>query len=182
MLRLAGWPLPAVALALGLSGCVDNIPDVAVNRGDVRQAIARGSLKSPRPATVAFASLDGAPGDQAARFRAEFDKAAADREITLVDPKAARYLVRGYLSAAPGDRGTDIAYVYDVFDADRRRVKRVSDTLTVPGGASNAWAVVNDQTLASLAGRSADDLAVALSGTPEAQGGQVASAAQVPAH
>lgn len=181
MLRLAGWPLPAVALALGLSGCVDNIPDVAVNRGDVRQAIARGTLKSPRPATIAFASLDGAPGDQATRFKAEFNKAAADREMILVDPKAARYLVRGYLSAAPGERGTDVAYVYDVFDADRRRVERVSDILSVPGGATDAWAVINDQALASLAGRSADDLAVALSGTPEAQAGQVVAAAPVPA-
>ena len=169
-----------MALALGLSGCVDNIPDVAVNHGDVRQAIARGSLKSPKPATVAFASLDGAPDDQTARFRAEFDKAAAEREITVVELKAARYLVRGYLSAAPGERGTDVAYVYDVFNADRRRVERISDILTLPGSASSAWAAINDQAMASLAGRSADDLAVALSGTPEAQSGQVASATPVP--
>ena len=173
---------PAARLVLGLglvtslAGCVDNIPEVAASRGDVRQAIARGSLKSPRAATVAFASLDGAPGDQAERFRAMFDKAAADREIALVDPKAARYLVRGYLSAAPGERGTEIAYVYDVFDADRRRMERVTDTLTLPASTGDPWAAVDERAMASLAGRSADDLAVALSGMPEAQGNQVATA------
>ncbi|MDX7953172.1 hypothetical protein P7D22_18575 [Lichenihabitans sp. Uapishka_5] len=166
----------ALVLAAGLAGCVDNIPDVAVSRGDVRQAIARGTLKSPRPATVALASLDAGPGDTAARFKAVFDKAAAERDITLVEPQAARYLVRGYLSAAPGEHGTDVAYVYDVFDAAQRRMERVSDTLTLPAVSTDPWAAFDDRALASLAGRSADDLAVALASTPEAQAPQVASA------
>lgn len=172
-------PVLILAAAAGLLGCVDNIPEVAADGGNVRQAIARGSLKSPRAATVAFASLDGAPGDQAARFKAVFDKEAADREIMVVDPKAARYLVRAYLSAAPGERGTDVAFVYDVFDADRRRVERVTDTLTLAGSGQDPWALVDERAMASLAGRSADDLAVALSGTPEAQAGQTVAAGGV---
>lgn len=176
MRRRVSGPAVAVVLAAGLAGCVDNIPDVAVSRGDIRQAIARGSLKSPRPATVALASLDAGPGDQAARFKAVFDREAAEREIALVDPKAAHYLVRGYLSAAPGERGTDVAYVYDVFDAAQRRVERVTDSLTLPATGGDPWAALDDRALASLAGRSADDLAVALSSMPEAQAGQVAAA------
>lgn len=176
MLRHAAQAAIVLAFASGLAGCVDNIPDVAVSRGDIRQAIARGSLRSPRAATVAFASLEGAPAGQAAQFKAVFDKEAGDREITLVDPATAHYLVRAYLDAAPGERGVELTYVYDVFDAEKRRVERVADTLTVPSHGAEPWAALDDRAMASLAGRSADDLAVALSGTPEAQGGQVASA------
>lgn len=177
LLRHATRAAAVLAVAAGLAGCVENIPDVAVSRGDVRQAIARGSLRSPKSATVAFASFEGAPGGQAARFKALFDKDAADREIAIVEPSAAHYLVRAYLSAAPAERGVDVVYVYDVFDAEHRRVERVSDTLTVPASGGDPWAAVDDRVMDSLAGRSADDLAVALSGTPEAQGTQVATAA-----
>lgn len=175
MLRHAARLLPL--LALTVAGCVDELPDVAVGHGDVRAAIARGALKSPRPATVALASLEGAPPATVARFDGLFAREAADREITLADPKAARYLVRGYLNAAPAENGTAVSYVYDIYDADHRRVDRVTDVLTVPGSAPDAWATVDDRTMASLAGRSADDLAVALSATPEAQAGGAAVAA-----
>lgn len=156
-------------LALAVAGCVDELPDVAVGHGDVRAAIARGTLKSPRPATVAFASLEGAPPDTAARFNSVFARDAADREITIADAASARYLVRGYLSAGPADTGTDVSFVYDIYDADRHRVDRVADLLTLPGSGPDAWALVDDRVMASLAGRSADDLALALSARPEAQ-------------
>ena len=175
---IAGRPLLFVAraavlaylfAALLMSGCVDNIPDIAVARGDLRNAIARGSMTSPRPSTVALASVEGVPPALLARFDRIFAKEASDREISLVDPKTARYLVRGYLSASPSEKGADVAYVYDIFDADQHRIERVNDVLTVPGNAPDAWALLDDQTMASLAGRSADALAVVLARTPEAQ-------------
>lgn len=178
MVRHAVRLLPMLALLV--AGCVDDIPDVAVSRGDVRAAIARGSLKSPRPATVALASLEGAPSEVLVRFNGQFAREAADREITLADAGTARYLVRGYLSAAPSEHGTEVSYVYDVFDADHRRVERVTDMLTLPGSGPDAWALVDDRSMASLAGRSADDLAVALAGMPEAQAGATAVAATAP--
>ena len=167
--------------ALILAGCVDNIPDVTVGRGDVRNAIAKGTMKSPHAATVALASFEGAPAPIAARFDQIFAKEAAAREIAMVDAKKARYLICGYLSAYPSERGTDVAYVYDVFDADQHRVERVNDVITIPGNAPDAWAQVDDKTMTSLAGRSADDLAVALSGMPEAQTLDHAVASATPA-
>jgi hypothetical protein len=171
-----------LAAALVLAGCVDEMPDVQVGRADVRAAIARGALKSPRPATVAFASLEGAPADLAARFTALVTKDAANREITVTEPNTARYLVRGYLSAAPGATGTDLVYVYDVFDGEHRRIERLNDVLTVPGTATDAWTLLDDKAMASLAGRSADDLAVALAGTPEALAGGPQSVASRTTH
>ena len=145
------------------------LPEITVGRGDVRDAIANGSMQSPRAASIAMASLEGAPPAVGTRFRAAFAKQALDREIAMTDPKAAHYLVRGYLSAYPAETGTALAYVYDLFDDKQRRLERVSDVLTVPGSPSDAWASVDDGALTSLASRSADDLAVALSGMPEAK-------------
>ena len=157
------------ALTLLVSGCVDIIPDVSVDQGSVRSAIAKGAMKSPRDASIALASLEGAPPAVMARFQKAFAKQAADREISLADAKAARFLVRGYMSAYPARSGTAVAYVYDLFDDRQQRLERVSDELTVPGSTSDAWAGVDDAAMDSLAGRSADDLALVLSRMPVAQ-------------
>jgi hypothetical protein len=171
------WPARAAAPGMALlllsgllSGCVDMIPDASVAKGEVRATVARGSAGSPKNATMALASLSGATPELDARFQQILAKQAADREITIVDPQTAHYLVRGYLSAAPGETGTDVAYLYDIFDANSQtRIDRVQDTLTVPSQGGDAWAVVDDKVMESLAARSADELAAALAGTPVAQ-------------
>lgn len=155
---------------LALSGCVENLPDVSAFQGDVRSTLTKGAISSPRGATMAIASLEGGPSDVETRFQQSFNKEAADREIVIADALSAHYLVRGYLNAYAADHGTDIAYVYDIFDANSQtRVGRVDDVLTVPGAAPNVWTLVNDEVIASLAGRSADSLAATLAATPEAR-------------
>ena len=170
----------ALVAALSVAGC-ETLPVTAtVGRGDVREAIARGQLTSPRAATVSLVSLEGAPEGVAARFTQALDAAAAHREITLTDGASARYLLRGYLSAFQDESGATIAYTYDVFDAKtKRREQRVADTLVVPSSGSDPWSALTASALDSLAGQCADDLAVALAGTPEAQaaGGKLATAA-----
>lgn len=172
----------ALLIACGaVAGCVEQLPDAQVGRGDIRNAIARGQLTSPKAATVALVSVEGAPPAIDLQFRQALTGEAAAREIAITDAASARYLVRGYLSAYPGEDGrVQVAYVYDVFEAgSKQRAQRLSDTLDVPNpGGSDPWAAVNAAVLASLAGRSADDLAVGLAGTPEAQAaaGQVAAA------
>jgi hypothetical protein len=173
-------PLLAGATLLGcLGGCVDagSGPTASVAKPDIRNAIARGQLTSPRAATVALASLEGAPDGVQARLRQSLSTEAASREITITDEVSARYLVRGYLSAYPGEKGITVAYVYDVFDSGRKlRDLRVEDTTDVPGSADDPWSAVTEPVIANLAARSADDLAVALAGTPEAQAaGKVAA-------
>ncbi|UDL95919.1 hypothetical protein LGH83_06915 [Lichenihabitans sp. PAMC28606] len=178
--QVLGLGLAGLTIAMALGGC-EAVPDARVGRGDVRNAIARGQLTSPRAATVALVSLDGAPDQVAARFRQSLFGEAASREITVTDEASAHYLVRGYLSAYPGETGgTTLSYVYDVFEAGRKqREQRIEDTIDLPVAAADPWSVVSDSVVTTLAGRSADDLAVALSGTPEAQaqGGKVASVA-----
>ena len=159
----------AAVLSLSLAGGVDGFPDRQVAKGDVRNAVARAQI-SPRGATVALVSLDGAPSSVTDRFRLAFAKEAADREITMADQASAHYLVRGYLSAGTSDTGADITFVYDIFDAnDGSRFDRVADDMSVPGVAGDAWASVDDRVVASLATRSADALASALASTPAAR-------------
>ncbi len=175
--RLLARSLAGTALVAALSGCVDNFPDASVGRGDIRNAIARGQMASPRSATVALVSLEGAPDSVATQFRQALTSEAGNREITMTDVASARYLVRGYLAAYPSERGDTVAYVYDVFDAGQKlRTQRVNDAIEVPATSADPWGSVTPQIVASLAGRSADDLAVALAGTPEAQAGKVAAA------
>ena len=59
-------------------------------------------------ATVAIVSVDGAPADLSARFSQSLDEAAAARRIAVAAPAKARYLVRGYLTAAPIEGGAEI--------------------------------------------------------------------------
>ena len=179
--RRARWVLASVSLLMAgsLAGCVEPAPEIQANaRPDIRNAIARGQLTSPRAATVSLVSLEGAPDTVQARFRQALATEAASREITITDEASARYLVRAYLSAYQTESGIQVSTVYDVYDAGRKlREQRVDDTLDVPGSAEDPWSAVNDTVVTNLAARSADDLALALGGTPEAQAGKVAAVA-----
>jgi hypothetical protein len=172
-----------LGMALALGGCVENIPVASVGQGDIRDAIAKGQLTSPRAATVALVSLEGAPESVAAQFRQALNAEAAHREITLTDAASARYLLRGYLSAYAGEQGITVSYTYDVFDAgDKRRQQRVADTIILPATGDDPWRALNGSAMTSLAGHSADDLAIALAGTPVAQASRLAAATtQTPA-
>lgn len=170
MSRVFRPPSLAVVCALSLGGCVESFPGIQVAGGDVRNELAQGRTSNARSVTVAIASLEGAPVQTVARFNTAFAKAAPEREITIADAASAHYLVRGYLSAEPAESGTAVTYLYDIFDADdQQRIGRVTDVLTTPGSKADAWAVVDDRVMDSLAGRSADALASALSATPVAQ-------------
>ena len=157
--RLIWLALPA---ALALAGCVENADDIKpVARAVVPSGVARG-------ANVTFASIDGAPAPLIARFTEALLAAAARLEIPVTDAKQARYFVRGYLTAYPDEKGTAVGYVWDVFDAAKHLAKRVDDVIVIKARAQDGWSAVDEAVLASLAARSADDLAAFLGGTPEA--------------
>ena len=119
-------------------------------------------------ATVAIASVDGPPADLSTRFRQSFDEAAAARRIAVAAPAKARYLVRGYLTASPIEGGAEVDVVWDVFTPDKKRAQRLSDAIGVKGSGEDAWAMIDDAALNSVAAKCADDLAAYLSNTPEA--------------
>jgi len=166
-------PMKAIAaglvLLLGCTGlCACN--DVAANppNADAQAQFALRDDANMAGATVAIVSVDGPPADLSARFRRSLDEATAARRVASAAPAKARYLVRGYLTASPIEGGAEVDIVWDVFTPDKQRAQRLSDAIAVKGSGDDAWAMIDDAALNSVAAKCADDLAAYLSNTPEA--------------
>jgi hypothetical protein len=175
--KALAWGLLALLAALGGSGCVETAGDVAAGVEGSQQFVRRADA-SMAGATMAIVSIEGAPSELTARFDQSLDQAAAARQIALAPPTSARYLVRGYLTAAPARDGATVDFVWDVFTQDKQRAQRLSDSIVVRGSGDDPWAMVTDAALDSIAAKCADDLAAYLSNTPEAAPGAALSYAQ----
>jgi hypothetical protein len=161
-------PACALGVALALGGCVEAASDAAAP-GLAHRQIERREGVSLAPATVAIVSVAGAPDAVAASFLQELGRDARAREIVLVEPRKARYLVRGYLSATATADGATLEYVWDVFGPDKLRAQRLNDVISVKGVGDDPWAIAGEAALDSVAAKSADDLAAFLSNTPDAK-------------
>ena len=149
-----------------LSGC----NDVAASppNADARPQFVLRDDANMAGATVSIVSVDGAPADLSTRFRQSLDEAAAARRIAVAAPAKAHYLVRGYVTASPIEGGAEVDIVWDVFTPNKKRAQRLSDAIAVKGSGDDAWAMIDDSALNSVAAKCAEDLAAYLSNTPEA--------------
>jgi hypothetical protein len=125
---------------------------------------------SPEGIPVALESIDGAPAPIRTALAEELATAANDRKVDLVGASAeARYRVRGYLSTATEGGETKVAYVWDVFDSQKRRAKRLEGSSPLPVASISS---LDKQALAKLAqasmGEIAEFLSAAKSETPSA--------------
>jgi hypothetical protein len=165
--KMAASGILALLAALAASGCVETAGDVTAGVEGSQQFVRRPDA-SMAGATMAIVSIEGAPSELTARFDQSLDRAAAQRQIALSPPTSARYLVRGYLTAALARDGATVDFVWDVFTPDKQRAQRLSDSIVVRGSGDDPWAMVSEAALASIAAKCADDLAAYLSNTPEA--------------
>lgn len=115
---------------------------------------------APTAPTVAFESIDGPPPAVFNRLVDTLSAEAEARRIAVVSREApSTYRVRGYL-AAHVDRGrTHIGWVWDVYDAERRRTLRISGE--EPGAAhraADAWSAADEPLLRRIAQASLDRL------------------------
>jgi hypothetical protein len=110
---------------------------------------------------IAVETLEGAPAEVQTALAAAFNKSAADHQVTVVDDaKAARFHLKGYLTAYAADDGnTALAYVWDVFDGANRRAQRVTGVEEVAGTPADPWSRVDERTLQRIAGKSMDGIA-----------------------
>jgi hypothetical protein len=116
---------------------------------------------SPEGIPVALESIDGAPAPIRTALAEELAAAATDRKVDLVGASAeARYRVRGYLSTATEDSETKVAYVWDVFDSQKRRAKRLEGSSPAPVASISS---LDKQALAKLAQASMGEIAEFLS-------------------
>ena len=162
---------PGVLLVLGcmtLGGCNDVAGDPLSADASARPEFVRRDDANMAGAALAIASVEGAPADLSTRFSQSLADAAAARNITVAQPAKARYLARGYLTASLIEGGAEVDFVWDMFTPDKQRIQRLSDAIAVKGSGDDAWAMVSDAALDSIAAKCADDLAAYLSNTPEA--------------
>jgi hypothetical protein len=121
--------------------------------------------------TVAFESIDGPPEAVFQKLVLRLTEEAGTRHVAVVSrDDAAQYRVRGYISAHVQGRKTTLAWVWDVFDADRHRMMRIAGE--VPGATSQrAWAAADDEVIRRMAHDGVERLAVFLAapGTAEPQ-------------
>jgi len=169
----------ALAAAIPLGGCVDVLaPRAPAPEAAATALFVRRPGVSLAGASVAFVSVEGPPAAVSAEFLQSLARAAAAQDIVVVEPRNARYLVRGYLSAYATEDGAAVEFVWDVFNKDRQRAQRVSDILDVRGAGGDPWRIAGETGLGSVAAKSADDLAAFLSNTPEAVEAPAALAAE----
>jgi hypothetical protein len=114
---------------------------------------------SPEGVPVALESIDGAPAKVQTALIDELATAASDRKVELVGSSAqARYRVRGYISAETTEGETKVAYVWDVFDAQKRRAKRLAGSSPVRISSASISSI-DKETLSKLAAASMDEIA-----------------------
>jgi hypothetical protein len=146
----AGPVLAAPLFALALTACVaDGQPGL--------------SLAASRGATVAFESIDGPPQPVFQKLVENLAAEAVGRQVSVISREARpQYRIRGYLAASVEGRRTNIGWVWDIYDADKRRMLRIVGE--EPGSRRNpdAWAAADDAMLRKIARQSIDRLATFL--------------------
>jgi hypothetical protein len=151
--------LTLAALACGLAAC-----------NDATTASRAPTLAPGVP--IAVDSISGAPETVRGAFSSAMSSEASARRVDIVDPATnPRYRVRGYLAAQPTDDGqTALAFVWDVFDAQKKRAQRVQGA-TVARSGTGDWSGVDQTTVNKAASESMDQIAQFLAGRDQVAGG-----------
>lgn len=135
----------------------------------------------PVPAAEAIFRFDqvlGVPTNKADTLAGSLGRYAKARNLVLVrrgDPTAT-YRVLGYLSAAGGDQGTNVTYVWDILDAQNQRLHRITGFELADAADADPWAGVDDAVLANVAARTVEGIYAWLNQVPVRDPAAVASA------
>src|SRR3984893_5630086 len=168
--RVASMSLCTIfGCALMTAGCSSSGPPVL------------GAARLGAP-TVAFESIDRPPETVLHTLVLQLTEEARARQVAVVSrEEPAQYRIRGYLAAHVRRNRTTIAWVWDIYDAERQRAMRLS--CEVPGASpeDKAWAAADDQAIGRMARDGMDRLAAFLAApgdpaSPERPGPNVAFA------
>jgi hypothetical protein len=153
--RARAWRLTsALALALAAAGCTTDGQPTA-------------SFASVRSGTVAFESIDGPPQPVFQKLVENLATEAVARQVAVISREATpQYRVRGYMAAHVVGRRIHIGWVWDVYDANKRRVLRIASEELGGRSGGDAWAAADDAMLRKIARAGIDRLAAFLGGAP----------------
>jgi hypothetical protein len=136
------------AMGLLASACTETLP------------VASRSPTAAPGVPIAVDSISGAPDAVRGSFTSAFSNEANARSVQIVDPATnPRFRVRGYLAAEPTEDGqTALAFVWDVYDAQKRRAQRVQGA-AVARSSTGDWSGVDQTTVSKAASESMDQIA-----------------------
>jgi hypothetical protein len=143
--RLAGVAVAAL-LAAFVAGC----------SSQQATRFAPTTVAAVSGATITFDSIDGPPPEVFKKLVASLNDEATARQIAVVPRQAAAtYRVRGYVTALVDRDKTSFSWVWDVYDADKRRALRINGE--EPAGAhrgkdagKDAWTVADERVLRDI--------------------------------
>jgi hypothetical protein len=165
MFMLGGWYRRATgAPHLDLSrwiGIIVAAPIAFTAAACTTDGLTTGSVSAG--SSVAFERIDGAPEHVFLKLVQDLSEEAEARQITVVSRDgAARYRIRGYVAAHTHNGRTTIAWVWDIYDADRSRALRIAGEEDAGPAAKNAWET-DDELLHRLSRVGMDRIAAFLS-------------------
>lgn len=151
-----------VARAARPGACAALVAGLALGACQGAGGLAGGS---PAGKPIAVWSIEGAPPEVQTALTSELAEAATQRRVELVGlGQGARYRMKGYLT--PGrspEGGEEVAFVFDVFDAQERRAKRVAGSSPIRAAGRDPWQGLDRDALRRLAARSMEEIAAFLS-------------------
>jgi hypothetical protein len=125
------------------------------------------SVSAGRNATIAFESVDGPPVRLYQTFVSTLAEEATARRVQVVSrTAAAEYRIRIYLAAQVEGRRTRISWVWDVYDAEKRRALRISGEDAGERKGTDGWSAADDPMMRRMARTSLDQLAAFLETGP----------------
>ena len=153
-----------VRTRLGIAACLS----LALAAGGCASApSSTATAVSQRGATIAFESIDGPPVALFQNLVTTLSAEATARQVQVVSRTGApAYRIRGYLAAIVVGGKSHISWVWDVYDADKRRVLRIAGEEASSRPGSNAWAAADEQMVRRIARTSMDRLAAFLAAPP----------------
>ena len=111
---------------------------------------------------MAFESIDGPPPEVFRKLVANLNDEAGARQIAVVSRTgAATYRVRGYVSALVERGKTTFAWVWDIYDTDKRRALRIAGEEPAAAGrnAATPGSAADEQVLRRMARDGMDRIA-----------------------
>lgn len=178
------FAIVAWAALLGgvLSGCESSGNLFGGGDNTLAQNVAAApSVPESSKARVSIAPVIGAPDAVSKQLSAMVTEAVERQRITLVKGQGEKpdYTVRGYVVAAREKNGSKVSYIWDVTDANGKRVNRISGEEIVAGGSGgDPWGAVTPQVLQTIATKTSTSLATWL---PTQSQAAIAGGTQSPA-
>ncbi len=112
---------------------------------------------------VTIESLDGMPAHKRAAVIEAVKREATLHEIEMsAGGKTPRYFLRGYLSVRNDDGGSQLGFVWDIFDGEQRRARRITADVDAAATSPETWDGIGDEQIRQVSAKAMNEVAAFL--------------------